>query len=68
LGYIRDYIINPIAISNLSDIYVNLMVVLIVIESIILHRNKKNRKTEGERNSLKKYFLFIYSDIKKRIQ
>lgn len=44
LGYIRDYIINPIAISNLSDIYVNLMVVLIVIESIILHRNKKTGK------------------------
>lgn len=64
-GYIRDYIINPIAISNLADIYLNLMVTLIIIESIIISNNFKNKQSCMKRNSIKSYFLFIYSDIKK---
>lgn len=64
-GYIRDYIINPIAISNLADIYLNLMVILIIIESIITSRNVKNKQSYLKENSMKSYFLFIYADIKK---
>jgi len=64
LGCIRDYIINPIAISNLADIFVNLAVILIIIESIISYKREKGGRQSSEINSIKCYFKFIYNDVK----
>lgn len=64
LGYIRDYIINPIAISNLADVFINLSVILIIIESIVLYKGERGGRQSSGINSIKCYFRFIYNDIK----
>lgn len=67
-GYIRDYFINPIAISNLADFSIQIALLLIVVEVAINKNTRDLFKWDSAREDIKrisKLIEFIRDDIRR---
>jgi len=63
LGYVRDYFINPIAVSNLADLLIPLAIILILLEAILFKESRVLLTFSLSKENIKKLINFIKKDI-----
>lgn len=63
LGYVRDYFINPIAVSNLADLLIPLAIILILLEAILFKESRVLLTFSVNKENIKKLINFIKKDI-----
>jgi lipoprotein signal peptidase len=65
LGYVRDYFINPIAISNLADLLYLSAIILLILE-ILLFKESRILLKFTDKEDIKKFMDFIKCKIYNR--
>lgn len=66
LGYIRDYFINPIAISNLADILIWFAIILMILEALIFKESRIILTASLNKENIGKLMKFIKGKINNR--
>lgn len=64
-GYIRDYFINPIAVSNIADLCIPISILLIIAETVFYKKSRILYKAKINKKALKSFITFIKYDINK---
>lgn len=58
-GYVRDYIINPIAISNLADLLIWGAIILMLLETILFKESRVLLTASLNKENIKKLINFV---------
>ncbi|WP_033164058.1 signal peptidase II [Clostridium sp. KNHs205] len=65
-GYVRDYIITPIAIANLADILIEISIFLLILEMIINKEARKLLRKDFNLKNIKIFLIYIINKLDKK--
>lgn len=63
-GYVRDYIITPIAIANIADILIEIAIFLLIIEIIINKELRELLRQDFNLKNVKPFFIYVKNKLK----